>query len=394
MKPWLLILLLCPGLRAAQLNREFKRFFFEGKDLFAAENYEQALTQFKEAYRLHKTPENVKREGAFFEDYQPCLWIALCHEKLGDLSEAGRWIERSQAANEVQVSRRQERANYNQHVTRIQGALAKFLQQRERDYQLKAEAAQRLLEQNQFRAARMAFTELVKAFPDRPAAQLDLERVDVLEDAFVKNQISEFRLAIAEKRIAKGEAHLNTLQQVQPNHLKLPELKAMLARLREKPEPTPPEPEPSTQAVAQRPRESGSPPQPATVTTVNRQENRKPDSADSEREALRKALLNAMEAYRLGEPEEALRRLEAIELAGRKNTGSYYWLESLFLLAMHVEGESPSPHIQQRAREAMSKALELRPEFQPDSTLYSPHVMAMYREIRKKPSLPEENPGP
>ena len=391
-----LLALLLTLLPALQSKYAFKTFYQEGNQLLGQGAYQEALDKFKEAYRLEQKAQRYKEEGAFFNDYLPRYKIALCYEHL-DIAEAEAWVKRSEEAIEEDIIRRQKNvlADYHRDLDRIRNGAETFRKELATRYDIKLREAENLLKAHKFDQAKTAFQALLDIDPNRPEATVGLEKIGPSRENFLGGKVLEARRAILDRNFTTAEAVIGQIAQIDPSYSDIALLRGEITAAKDALLKTE-----TTVEIAKNQKNDG----PSTTNGGNNADRPKGNTDDRpkvdpgvktqteslasqqnakleqerRRASLRSALLDTLKTYRKGEPVDALEKLEGIELEGVSDSGSYQWLKGLYLLGAYRHALAPDQSLADRAREAMARAVELVPGFEPDPDLYPRYVLEFF----------------
>lgn len=378
-----LLLLCCSTLTFAQ-SREFKKLVMEGLESYENKNYAAALDAYTKAYALEVKADIIRLEGTFTAPYLPCYSIALAHEGLGDILEADAWVQRSKSALESDAisSRKRELATYKQDVARIEKAASQKRDALEAEFKLALNKANDLLDQNRFDQARSAFEALYRTYPDRNEPKLGLDRIRTRRSGYLRELALNIREATMNQNFNKADALLDQYRQIDPSSNDLPGLVASVNTARDRAnKPAEPEPQP-VQTVVRKEVKEPTGPSPEELERRRKLQAERTRLARLERNKadLRSALIDTLRPYRRGEPGDALRQLQQIDVDGAETFSSYQWLKGLYLLANHEQSLEPESDLLMQAREAMANTKRLQPDFSPDPKLYPQYVIAFYEE--------------
>lgn len=362
---------------------DLKRFDREGKDLFEAGNYAEALKQFKAAYREDPKAQLYKEDGNFFQNYLPRYWIALCYEKI-DVLEAAEWVKLSQEALERDTyKKKRDKTQYDEDMERILKAAETARIALKREYDLKLNDAKSLVSQYKFDEARKAYEALVKMDADRPEARAGLAGLSDARKTYLDRLSLNVERAIFAKKWRDAEAEMATIAAVDKGYVGLPALQAKLDSARKEAN-KPKEPVRQPVQVADNTPKETEPkitrPKPTPAKADPEAEARA--KAANYRKQLRSKLLETVAAYRQGEPDKALALLKQIPTKGTESFGSYFWLKGLYNLSTHRSTPEPDPKLLEEARTAMKTVAKLMPKFQPEERLYPNYVIDFYASVK------------
>lgn len=383
----LILLLFLPRPLLAQANRNFKAFYQDGNDSFEQGNFQEAIKSYKEALRLEPKAQRYKVEGTFFANYMPRYRLALSFEK-SDILEAERWANDSKTASESSIIKKRDKANaeYHADLERISNAAADFRKKQDARFTVALNAAQSMLREKKFEAARKAYQALYTDYPDRSEAQLGLGQVDAQKQNYLRKLELDFKEALVTKNFSEAEGTLGQITQVDKAYAELPNLRAKLKEARD-------EATRIARLEAKRKAETEKPvtvarDQPETKETPTLKPEVKPeqtpaDTTRRDRKRLRDALLETLKPYRRGDPEEALAQLEQIESPVAEGSGSYHWLRGLYALTSHHYAAKPDPKHLSTAEQALALVATIDKDFMPDEQLYPRFVLEFYQKKRQ-----------
>ncbi|CAM2066781.1 hypothetical protein SCOR_15485 [Sulfidibacter corallicola] len=403
-----LVLGCVPTWTFAYQSREFKTFFREGEELLEAGKHKEALEKFREAFRLENKAQRYRLEGAIFANYLPRYKIALAYEPI-DIIEAESWIKKSEEALEEEVIRRQRReaAKYHADKDRILKAAEDQREKLNTRYTLQLQKAESLLSQRKFDQARQAYEALVQLDPNRPDGQVGLGKVDNARQTYLRSLALDAKTAIVDRKFDQAAGIISQIEAADASFAEIPDLKQRLSAGRKAIETA----AAAAQAELERKRREAAEAELARIererkqreaanqtagntgqTTASNQTNAADRDRDpnrvreqevaKQRADLRKALLNTLKPYRRGDPEKALRELQAIRLEGTTESGSYHWLKSLYLLGKHRHSADPDEALLDLARTEMGEVRRLLPNFAPDPAIYPRYVMDFFESVQ------------
>ncbi len=362
-----------------QSKSAYKSFYKEGEDLLEQQAYGQALDKFKEAFRLKKEADRYRDEGAFFINYMPRYKIALCLEQT-DLMAAEEWVDRSKEALESSILKKQKDAlaTYHRDIERISNAITQKKEALNAEYELKLKQADDLLARNRFKEARTAYEALYRMNPKRPEANVGLGRIGPTRENYLKSLALSGRTAALEQRFSEAETIAARIADIDPNSRDLETLRNAIKSSRAALEEEKRKAEQAATVVQNTP-----PKKPETKPEQKKTESRptkRPDTRALDKKALKTSLLATLKPYRRGDPAAALSKLNEIDAALAKDSASYYWLKTLYLLAQWKYADQADQKLLNGAREAFAKTRTLQPDFHPSDKLYPDYVLAFVAE--------------
>jgi len=330
-------------------NQDYKDFDKAGKDAMKSGDYQSAIQQFEEAFRLNPKAQNYRSEGTFVEPYLPQYQLALAYESI-DLFKANEWATQSETAVEVDVVKRNKkaRAKYHSDIKRIKEKAEQAKKNRDRQFNLALSKAKKLLDQRSFSAARQAYETLFKNYPERSEAAAGLQLVDMAETQHIdsQKQILEAYINTGQKETATTT--LNELKAAFPTRNFDSFEQRILAIKSPKPQETvvintpPPESKPEIIQTVKSPRKD-------TKPTQNDATSSKAIQKSDQKQTIRQHLKDTLALFkRMGDPSEALTKLEEPDIEGISTYSSYHWVRAL-LLAHSAESE-PNPDLADKAR--------------------------------------------
>lgn len=393
MKPiFLLLLITTSSVAFSQGRNAYKKPFEDAEEKFEKGQWAEALEGYKDALALNDKPDSYRIQGALFAYYMPRYKIALCYEKLDNIKEAAQFIIDSETARESNSIRNKSRllAQYNQDVARIKEKLSDVLAQVASTYNNKLTTAQGLLQQNKFEEAEEAFKELQTIDPSRSEAAAQLAGIPIARNNYLASRAIDAQKAILDRDFGAAEGIIQQIAAVDAGFKDIPILRGRLKDEQAKVEAervaanTPKEP-PRGTPVTTPPRETPIRTAEDTKTTTPPKRDlaaeRRAAAAKSKRQ-VRDALLSSIDAYRKGDVEGALDKINAVDENKAGEFASYHWLKGVYLVTLHQANEGEDPNLLARARSAHQEVAKRMPNFQPNADLFPDFVVDFYNQSK------------